>query len=70
MPPNAGKRARGVWAGRERVSFDLQMGMNGKGQQQRDLSWKGPGEIFRPGPGEPSQRAFYRHWVEQMRERD
>ncbi len=64
----APEAARSVWARKEKVCFNLQMGMNEMGQQRRDLSWGGPGEIFRPGPGEPSQRAFYRHWVERMRE--
>lgn len=64
----APEAARSVWARKEQVSFNLQMGMNGRGQQKRDPSWSGPGEIFRPGPGEPSQRAYYRHWVKQMRQ--
>ena len=60
--------ARSTWARQAKASFNLQMGINGLGQQQQDTNWAGPGEIFRPGPGEPSQRAFYRHWIERMRE--
>jgi hypothetical protein len=63
----APQAARSVWAQQERVSFNMQMGLDGKGQQKRDRGWEGPGEIFRPGPGEPSQRAFYRQWIAQMR---
>lgn len=64
----APEAARSVWARQAEVSFNMQLGMDGMGQQIRDESWQGPGEVYRPGPGEPSQRAFYRHWLAQMNE--
>ena len=62
----APEAARSVWARKENTSFNMQLGMEGMGQQKLDESWDGPGEAWRPGPGEPSQRAFYRHWLAQM----
>ena len=60
--------ARSVWARREGIGFNMKMGLDGIGRQVRDESWEGPGEVYRPGPGEPSQRAFYRHWAAKMLE--
>ena len=64
----APEAARSVWARKAEATFNMQMGMEGMGVQQLDRSWKGPGEAWKPGPGEPSQRAFYAHWVRQMQE--
>jgi len=64
----APEAARSIWARKENVTFNMQMGTEGMGQQKQDESWDGPGEAWRPGPGEPSQRAFYRHWLSQMAE--
>jgi len=62
----APEAARSVWARKASASFNMQMGMEGMGAQTLDSSWEGRGEAYRPGPGEPSQRAFYRHWLAQM----
>lgn len=63
----APEAARSVWARKAGAAFNMQMGMEGVGQQTQDHSWEGPGEAYRPGPGEPSQRAFYRHWIDEMK---
>lgn len=63
-PPEA---ARSVWARKEKASLNIQMGQDGIGHQGRDENWTGPGQVFRPGPGEPHARNFYTHWVEMMK---
>jgi nitrite reductase/ring-hydroxylating ferredoxin subunit len=63
----APEAARSAWARQSGMAFNIQMGMEGMGQQSLDETWQGPGEAYRPGPGEPHARAFYRHWLSQMK---
>jgi phenylpropionate dioxygenase-like ring-hydroxylating dioxygenase large terminal subunit len=58
--------AKSEWARKVGAAFNLQLGMEGMGAQKRDADWTGPGEAYRPGPGEPHARAFYRHWLKEM----
>lgn len=61
--PEAGRRA---WARKAKAAFNIQMGLDGIGHQKRDMEWKGPGEVWRPGPGEPHARNFYAQWARAM----
>lgn len=58
--------ARSAWARKEKAAFNIQMGLEGVGQQKRDMDWTGPGEVWRPGPGEPHARNFYAAWARMM----
>jgi len=57
-----------TWARKVGAHFNFQMGMEHLGgeTQKPVTEWKGPGELFRPGPGEAPQRSFYRKWLNEM----
>ena len=59
--------AQNVWARKTGTKFNMQTGMPDMSVQARVAEWTGPGEVFRPGPGEVSHRAFYRHWLKAMK---
>ena len=59
--------AQTVWARKAGAMYNMQLGMKELGgAQKRDLAWTGPGEVYRPGPGEAPARAFYSHWLREM----
>lgn len=62
----AAKAARSVWTRKSNTMFNYQMGLDGIGVQTQDMQWKGPGRLYRPGPGEPVHRAFYGRWLQDM----
>lgn len=45
-------------AKKEKIGFNIQMGMDGIGHNKLAESWTVPGQLYRPGPGEPQARNF------------
>ena len=55
------------WWRRENIAFHLQQGRESAVDQSPDPDWTGPGIHRLTGYGEHRQLAFYRHWLETMR---
>jgi N,N-dimethyl phenylurea N-demethylase alpha subunit len=56
------------WWRRENVDFHFQQGRDSKVDQSPDPEWAGPGVHRLTGYGEHRQLAFYRHWLDAMRQ--
>jgi phenylpropionate dioxygenase-like ring-hydroxylating dioxygenase large terminal subunit len=62
--PNAGAS---VFARKQGLKFNYQLGLNGMSDYELDPTWPFPGHASTTALGEAPQRAFYHRWLEEMR---
>ncbi len=61
---NAG---RSVWARKEHMARNYQLGFGKMSEHEVEKDWKGPGIVRKSGYGEQSILSFYRQWLSEMR---
>ena len=64
------KAARSVFAQKNQMALNYQLGHGDMSDNAVDPDWKGPGTARTTGYGEQNQMAFYRRWLKEMRQVD